>query len=860
MAGTQETLALGIDVATEVMASKIAIGTKALDVLEQAGVSAAERIEAATARAAVKFGPFAQAADNAVSNVRNSFKAAVSEVEKVATALANSANKGLGVDLGAEQAREAATAARQRVAAIGQVEAAVRRQAASETQLTATTKFYLAAVEEAKIKAAAYASQLEAEAGALERLQIDLRQAGVAQGQFNQQQARTTVRAGQTRAGMQQLSYQLNDVAVGFAAGTPPMIIFAQQSGQVIQALQLMSGNAKGFIGFLGGPWGMAITSALIVLTPFVAKLFDTSEAAKKAEEAAKSLADRQLDIANFFDRSTGKIRENSRALIENAKAQIYARTLQAENEQSGRQREIAKVVLESRKRQIIGFEETIEPSTGNVIRSPIYSKPNSELIEAINGSKNDPDKLARELARLANSSSPAAGDARRVSDLIAESALAGRDTSKREAMLRSLETGELDPSLLETSSRGRDRSGKTRTGADDRSADELARLRLQLIDEEASYTGNLTQRRDAELAAIDEELASYERNLAARSDITATRKAQLLAAKQALSGQQRENAEQEYGRATATHRAEIEKSTLQVQISDARLRAQLAGTSSARLRAELDILDLSDRLRKAELDRIMAVEATGSATWQAAKDESDWLDRSRGTRVQVVKESNLSPMDGYAKHLRDAVGGVDELNESFERVEANGLQSLEDGLVGIITGTESVAGAFKRMAASILADLARIAAQKFIFSLLGFSDGGLATTAAARKGYATGGLISGPGTGTSDSILARLSDGEFVVNAEATRRFLPVLQAINDNQLPKFASGGLVSPRLPSIAPDWRSRGGEGGGVSVTIHAPGATAETVAMIRREIANAAPALVSAASANTTRQLSRRKLA
>lgn len=58
--------------------------------------------------------------------------------------------------------------------------------------------------------------------------------------------------------------------------------------------------------------------------------------------------------------------------------------------------------------------------------------------------------------------------------------------------------------------------------------------------------------------------------------------------------------------------------------------------------------------------------------------------------------------------------------------------------------------------------------------------------------GHATGGLISGPGTGTSDSILARLSNREFVVNADATSRNRLLLEAINRGA-PGFAAGGAV-------------------------------------------------------------------
>jgi hypothetical protein len=60
--------------------------------------------------------------------------------------------------------------------------------------------------------------------------------------------------------------------------------------------------------------------------------------------------------------------------------------------------------------------------------------------------------------------------------------------------------------------------------------------------------------------------------------------------------------------------------------------------------------------------------------------------------------------------------------------------------------------------------------------------------------GRALGGMISGPGTGISDSILARVSNGEYVVNADATRKSLPLLEIINSGKLPGFAGGGLVA------------------------------------------------------------------
>src|SRR5690606_7007025 len=65
--------------------------------------------------------------------------------------------------------------------------------------------------------------------------------------------------------------------------------------------------------------------------------------------------------------------------------------------------------------------------------------------------------------------------------------------------------------------------------------------------------------------------------------------------------------------------------------------------------------------------------------------------------------------------------------------------------------------------------------------------------------GYADGGLIRGPGSGTSDSILARLSNGEYVVKAAAVRKYgVHLLDQLNGMRLPKFADGGRVAGVAP--------------------------------------------------------------
>ena len=78
----------------------------------------------------------------------------------------------------------------------------------------------------------------------------------------------------------------------------------------------------------------------------------------------------------------------------------------------------------------------------------------------------------------------------------------------------------------------------------------------------------------------------------------------------------------------------------------------------------------------------------------------------------------------------------------------------------------------------------------------------------ASSQGKADGGLIVGPGTGTSDSVPIWASAGEFMMTAAATRKNRPLLEALNRGAsvyapVGKFADGGMVqaSPAAPYVA-----------------------------------------------------------
>ena len=130
-----------------------------------------------------------------------------------------------------------------------------------------------------------------------------------------------------------------------------------------------------------------------------------------------------------------------------------------------------------------------------------------------------------------------------------------------------------------------------------------------------------------------------------------------------------------------------------------------------------------------------------------------------------------------------------------------------------ILAGTTATAWA----PAAAMASLATLGANSVPAAAALTSTTALATSLAVIPGFATGGYVSGAGTGTSDSIMARLSDGEFVVNAAATKRNRALLEAINSNERVSFASENLSVTKGSKGRTEGQQS--DGGGRPVTVN-----------------------------------------
>ncbi|WP_407192518.1 hypothetical protein [Bradyrhizobium sp. STM 3566] len=189
---------------------------------------------------------------------------------------------------------------------------------------------------------------------------------------------------------------------------------------------------------------------------------------------------------------------------------------------------------------------------------------------------------------------------------------------------------------------------------------------------------------------------------------------------------------------------------------------------------------------------------------------------RGRQTSLLDPQDVHIAEqLKGLYPNVSEALNSVEasamRTNEAMRSISSTMSSSLTSGLADILDGTKSVSAGFADMSRAVVRALEEAMIKMLIVQPLmrsmsgafGFSEGGLVSAAPVAK--ADGGYIRGPGTGTSDSIPARLSNGEFVVRASAVAKHRAVLEAINADRIPRFADGGLVGSggtAAPMIGP----------------------------------------------------------
>jgi hypothetical protein len=219
----------------------------------------------------------------------------------------------------------------------------------------------------------------------------------------------------------------------------------------------------------------------------------------------------------------------------------------------------------------------------------------------------------------------------------------------------------------------------------------------------------------------------------------------------------------------------------------------------------EQEFNDLKNQLEKGKLTREqyeMAVTATEGKYINLRKE-------LKKQELAAIGQTISATLDAFA-NLGNAIASTYDAEAktsqaAFEKRKklqlATAVMSAASGLVQILTQPSTLPSPFDWIVKGINAvalgistkvNIDKIKATKFEAP---DSGGGGAAPYKVTANRASGGIVTGPGTSTSDSINARLSNGEYVVNARATNAFLPLLNSINDAGLqPRFAAGGLYT------------------------------------------------------------------
>lgn len=192
--------------------------------------------------------------------------------------------------------------------------------------------------------------------------------------------------------------------------------------------------------------------------------------------------------------------------------------------------------------------------------------------------------------------------------------------------------------------------------------------------------------------------------------------------------------------------------------------------------------------------------------------------------QAEILKnhEALKGATDAEKQSVADLIAERMRLEEVRDRLDQIG-ETGRNAFQQLLSGATSFGGALA-MVLDKLAEMLASDAWDMIWGGGGLNLGGLiGSLFGLAPAKADGGKVTGPGGPRDDNLLHWLSNGEFVVNAAATRNAQPLLEAINagvpvdrlvdliGSRRPGFADGGLVgssAPRAWRVATDSGSAG----------------------------------------------------
>lgn len=199
-------------------------------------------------------------------------------------------------------------------------------------------------------------------------------------------------------------------------------------------------------------------------------------------------------------------------------------------------------------------------------------------------------------------------------------------------------------------------------------------------------------------------------------------------------------------------------------------MQLQLYGATERELleAEERQLNEMLANLRREDYDSEAEFENAKTSLMLSASEIRAEIEAEEIERAESLRESATS--------VFSAIDELIQATSSDEEEAAKRGKVLALAEIAFSTGVAIAEGVSSAMAVPFPANLAAIATT--IATVL--SNMGSAITTVNSAKFAEGGLVTGEGTGTSDSIPAMLSNGESVMTARTTAMFAPVLSAFN--------------------------------------------------------------------------------
>lgn len=232
---------------------------------------------------------------------------------------------------------------------------------------------------------------------------------------------------------------------------------------------------------------------------------------------------------------------------------------------------------------------------------------------------------------------------------------------------------------------------------------------------------------------------------------------------------------EQDYEERKASLKKEANEKALQAQSEAMALEFQ-----NKMMEAELNgqsTLEIEVEQRKAELDAIQQMEGETTEEFQNRLLTAQVAYKDAKKKVEDQEIANTQAKLKAVSAIAGGLAGI--LDELGEDNKAAAIASKALTLAQIIVDTGSGLAGVMAQAAKEPTTAQRIASYASGVTMVLSAIASATKTVKSAK-FATGGLVTGSGTGTSDSVPAQLSAGESVMNYNATQAFAPLLSSLN--------------------------------------------------------------------------------